>query len=165
MSRFQSVPGRRGRENCAGDQKRRLFTKLLRDENATVSGIHQATRFLEGMETFRSKAELLAQLQDTRNMGMQRIRDVLSFTNSIRDAQTLLVPLLGHNINDEMNRPVYRPLRDKILLAIYNVPGLMLVLEEHGVASDLDAESANRLFFFKDSSRKHFLNLGSQSKF
>jgi hypothetical protein len=42
------------------------------------------------METFDSKAELLAKLQDTREMGMQRIHDVLSLTNSIRDVEASL---------------------------------------------------------------------------
>lgn len=140
-----------------GDQKRRTFTKLMRDKNASVSSIHQASRFLEGMETFNSKAELLAQLQDPRNMGMHRIREVLSFVNSIRDVITLLIPLLGHIMTAETSRPIYRPLRDKLLLAIYNVPGLMLALEAHGVACDLDTESATCLCSFLRSLTKAIL--------
>jgi hypothetical protein len=71
-------------------KRRRVFTKLLKDKNATLSSVHQGQRFIEGMETFDSKAELLAKLQDTREMGMQRIHDVLSLTNSIRDVEASL---------------------------------------------------------------------------
>lgn len=157
QGRFQPYQGRGGRGFGESDQKRRVFTKLVRDENATVSTIHQATRFLEGMESFDCKADLLAQLQDSRYSGSKRIGDVLSFINSIDDTEKLLIPLLDHMMTEETSRPVYRSLRDKTLLTIYNVPGLMPLLEERGVASDLNAESANRLCMFLRSLAKAFL--------
>jgi len=91
------------------DSKRRVFTKQMKDRNALVTSIHHGKRFIEGMETFKSKAELLAKLQDTREMGMKR--DVLSLINSVEHVETLFIPLLGHVMNEETQRPVYRTLR------------------------------------------------------
>jgi hypothetical protein len=149
--------GGRGRGGHADYGKRRVFTKLLKDPSASLSDIYQARRFLEGMETFDSKAELLAVLQDDRNCGMQRISDVLSFTNSVDDVRVLLIPLLGHVMNEETSRPVYQSLRDLVLLGIYNVPGLMSVLVAHKVVHDLDRASCVALCSFLRAIAKSFV--------
>lgn len=146
-----------GRSNDVNARRRRTFTKLLRDKDATVRDIRRAKLFVDGMDTFESKAELLAQLADKRNHGMRRIRDVLSLTNSVADVETLLVPFLGQVMTPETNSPTYRPLRDKILYAIYDVPGLILQLHAHNVASDLSVTPANRLCGFLRALTKAFL--------
>jgi hypothetical protein len=149
------TPGRGGRRDASGPgrdsasaKKRRVFTKLVKDNEATISSIHQAKRFVEGMGTFDSKVDLLSKLDDNRDTGLQRIRDVLSFVNSTNDVETLLIPMLQHVMNDETARPLFRPLRDKILMAIFSVPGLMDALVRHSVASQMQAVSAHALSSF-----------------
>jgi hypothetical protein len=110
--------------------------------------MHQAKRFVEGMGTFDSKVDLLSKLDDTRDMGVQRIRDVLSFVNSTNDVEVLLIPMLQHVMNDETARPLFRPLRDKILMAIFSVPGLMDALVRHEIASQIRTVSAHALSSF-----------------
>jgi hypothetical protein len=146
-----------GRGGGQDFKRRRVFTKLLKDKTATLASVHQGKRFIEGMETFDSKAELLAKLQDTREMGMQRIHDVLSLTNSIRDVEALLIPLLCQIMNEETSRPLYRPLRDKILMAVYALPGLMQALVEYNVAQDLDKPSATVFCSFLRALTKAFI--------
>jgi hypothetical protein len=149
------TPGRGGHHGASGlgrgsasNQKRRVFTKLLKDKEATVSSIHQAKRFVEGMGTFDRKVDLLSQLEDTRYLGMQRIRDVLSFVNSTNDVETLLIPMLQQVMNDETVRPLFRPLRDKILMAIFSVFGLMDALVRHETAIQMQTVSAHALSSF-----------------
>jgi hypothetical protein len=152
-----SEPAAKQRYSSESFAKRSLFTKLMKNKNASLTSVHQGIRFIEGMETFDSKAELLAKLQDTREMGMQRIRDVLSFTNSVRDVEALLISLLCQVMNEETKRPVYRPLRDKILMAIYAVPGLVHALVTHSVARHLEKSSASRLCSFLRALTKAFI--------
>lgn len=123
-------------------QTRRVFDKLVKDGDATMDTVHQARRFLEGIESFQSKAELLSRLEDRRYYGLRRIRDLLSFVNSTDDIKRLVVPLLKHFITDETARPMYVPLRNKVLMAIYMVPALMDTLVEHNVIELVDQGSA-----------------------
>lgn len=138
-------------------KRRRVFTKLMEDKNATLSSVHQGKRFIEDMETFDSKAELLAKLQDTREMGMQRIHDVLSRTTSIGDVEALLIPLLYQIMNEETSRPLYCPLRDKILMAVYALPGLMQALVEYDVARALEKPSVTVFCSFLRALTKAFI--------
>lgn len=147
-----------GRRGGDGQRSQRgVFTKLMKDKNATMSDKRQAKRFLEGMDTFDSKAELLQKLHDKRENGTKRIGDVLSFINSIHDVQTLLIPLLRHVMNEETGRPVYLTLRNKILLVIFSVPNLMETLLEHDAPRDLDHEAAQQLCSFLRAVAKSFL--------
>jgi len=150
---YRGFPGR-GNPSA---RKRGAFTKLIKDQDAQVSNLHQATRFVEGMETFDSKMELLSKLEDPRNMGMQRIRDVLSWVNSLSDVEMLLVPMLQHIMDDETARPLYRPLRDKILMAIFTVPGLMDALVRYKVADELGTTAAEALCLFLLAIAKAFV--------
>lgn len=160
---YRGSSGRGGRRNYSGGRgnpsarKRGAFTKLLKDEDAQVTNAFQAKRFVEGMETFESKVELLSKLEDTRNMGMQRIRDVLSWINSSDDVEMLLIPMLQQVMNDETARPLYRLLRNKILFAVFTVPGLMDALVGHQVAEKLGTESAEVLAVFLLAVAKAFV--------
>lgn len=60
--RGHSFPDTKRRVFDPVTQDRRVFTKLLKDEDAVVSSIYQATSFIRGMGSFKSKAELLSQL-------------------------------------------------------------------------------------------------------
>ena len=126
----------------ADRKKRSVFTKLMKDSDAVMKDIRQAKRFLEGMETFDSKAELLAKLTDERELGMKRVQDLLSFTNSTEDVETLLIPLLGHALHEETSRPMFQPLRDRFLLAIYHIPDLLDVIDERNVVEELSQPAA-----------------------
>ncbi len=65
--RFQS--GRGGRGGLRGDRSKGVFYKLLKDESATMRSRNDALRFIVGMESFESKAELLGLLDDNRYSG------------------------------------------------------------------------------------------------
>ncbi|CAB9524123.1 NFX1-type zinc finger-containing protein 1 [Seminavis robusta] len=138
-------------------KKRSVFTKLLKDENADMRDTYHARRFLEGMETFESKAELLSELDNPRNEGKRRLRDLLSFINSSEDVEELLIPLLGHVMNQETQRPVYRPLLNKMLLEIYHTPLLMHVIDENCVVEQLSGTSANQFCSFLRTITKAFM--------
>lgn len=127
---------------------RRVFTKLVKDENATMATLHQARRFLEGMDSFVSKSDLLAQLEDNRHCGLHRVREVLSFVQSLQDIEDLFIRLLQHIMTDETERPMFIGLRNKVLLAIFNVPGLLTTLVENQAAESLDTNSAKVLCSF-----------------
>jgi hypothetical protein len=137
--------GTRRKQTTNSSQTRRVFTKLVKDGDATMDTVHQARRFLEGMESFESKAELLSKLEDRRDYGLRRIRDLLSFVDSVDDIKLLFVPLLKHFITDETARPMYVPLRNKVLMAIYMVPTLMDTLVENNVIELVDQESGKYL--------------------
>jgi hypothetical protein len=149
--------GRGGQQQEVDRKKRSVFTKLLKDKNAQMRDVYQAKRFIEGMETFDSKAELLAKLQDDREEGMRRVRDLLSFINSIHDVETLFIPLLRLVMTEETSRPVYRPLRDKMLLAIYHTPGLWDALDGQNVAQELEDEEAKQLCSFLRALTKPYI--------
>ena len=123
-------------------RRRRAFTKLLKDESATMRNTSEAVRFLEGMDTFESKADLLGKLEDKRDNGPRRIREVLSFVNSVRDVQDLFIPLLNNLITDETARPMFVSLRNRVLAGIYFMPVFLDTLVQYKVAKELDQDSA-----------------------
>jgi hypothetical protein len=130
------------------DRRRGAFTKLLKDANATMVIERQATKFLDGFETFDSKAELLSKLDDNRDEGPRRIREVLSFINSVESVDYLLIRLLKHVITKETSRPLFARLRNKVLVNVYMVPALLETLVEYDVAILMTADSANYLCLF-----------------
>jgi len=144
MYGMRSPPPRRRGEG-GSSQQRRVFDKLVKDGNATMDTAHQAQRFLEGMGSFESKAELLSKLEDKRNHGLQRVRQVLSFVNSLADIETLLLPLLKHIMTEETARPMMAPLRNKVLMTIYSVPNLLDTLVEREVIQIASKQSATYL--------------------
>ena len=137
--------GPRRKQTTASSQTCRVFTKLVKDGDATMDSVYQAKRFLEGMGSFESKAELLSKLEDRRFHGLRRIRDLLSFVNSVDDIKLLFVPLFKNFITDETARPMYISLRNKVLMAVYMVPTLMDTLVEHNVIELVDQETAKYL--------------------
>jgi hypothetical protein len=60
-------------------------------------------------------------------------------------------------MNEETNRPLYRPLRDKILMAVYVLPGLIQALVEYDVAQALDKPSATVFCSFLRALTKAFI--------
>ena len=120
----------------------KMFVKLVKDSSASIRNHSEAKRFLQGMASFESKGEMLTKLTDTRNSGMERISEVLEFVGCPEDVEDLLISLLQSTLTDETSRPLYRNRRDRVLLEIYNVPGLMSALVEWDVVSHLSITSA-----------------------
>lgn len=103
-----------------------MFTKLLKDNRALMRNKADAYRFLEGMEGFDDQMQLLGKLDDRRDHGARRIREMLSYIESIGDLQGLLIRFLDLVVTEETSRPMFKPLRNKILMQIFSVP---LILE------------------------------------
>jgi hypothetical protein len=139
--------------------KRRLFDKLVRDETATLSTTHQVFRFIEGMENFSSKAELIDKLDDARNCGMQRIPEILGFMDSLDDIKDILIRLLRLFLDKELSKPMYLPKRNKVLMAIYISPSLTEMLLEQKAASSLEQEAAEWLCLFLQEISKVFMEV------
>lgn len=133
------------KQRTSGSRQRGVFTKLLKDGDATMDSYHHAIRFLEGMDTFESKADLIFVLEDKRNHGLRRVRDVVSFINDIDDIDHLLVPLLQHIVNAETARPMYVPSRNRILMSIYMVKPLLEMMVEMEVVMHLSQNSASNI--------------------
>ena len=60
--------------------QRKMLTKLVRDEKAIFRS-RDTHAFLQGMDLFDSKPELLLLLTDSRNCGEARLRECLSMIN------------------------------------------------------------------------------------
>ena len=120
----------------------------MKNDHTTVSNIHQAVRFVEGMETFDSKAHLIRELDDDRFHGKKHIQAVLAYIDSNLAVQQLLIPLLRNVINEETMRPVNRRMRLRVLLGIYHCPNFLDTLDELDSASRLDESSAELLCRF-----------------
>lgn len=129
-------------------RNRRVFTKLVKDDNANMNNLYQARRFLEGMDSFESKADLLAQLEDNRHCGLRRIRELLSFVESLQHVEEILIGLLKQIMTNETDRPMFKGLRNKVLLAVFSVPALMETLVQRQVVQQAEVESADLLCSF-----------------
>lgn len=136
------------RPGLQGDGRRRIFTKLLKDKSASMRDRLDAVRFLDGMETFQDKLELMAKLNDNREQGSTRIRECLAFIASIGDVEALFIRLLRALMTDETCRPMYVRLRNRILIEIFVVPMLMETLVELQAATVLPTPSLGYLCGF-----------------
>jgi hypothetical protein len=126
----------------------RAFTKLVRDPTASVRNSFDARKFVADMAKFEKKEDLLAQLTDNRFLGLSRIRDVLSYIETVQDLEQILIGMLDSVMVEETSRPIYRTVRNKVLLSIYLVPGLLDTLIEQGFAPALSVVSAAKLTLF-----------------
>ncbi|KAL7565937.1 hypothetical protein ACA910_008397 [Epithemia clementina (nom. ined.)] len=131
------------------DRKRALFNRLMKDPKAKMmQNQQQALRFLEGMDTFDSKPQLIAMMVDDRNQGPRCIESMVGFLSTVREVEDLVVPLLKHGINEDMSKPFYRELRDRYLNMIFRVPMLLSFLNQENVVSDLSRNSAEVICLF-----------------
>lgn len=140
--------GRSGRGSSTGrenpfSRQRNFFYAMIKKEFAEFRGVDDAHRFIEAIETFKEKRELLDKLEDDRTFGAKRIQDVLSFIESNQTVEDLLIRLLRNILNDETSRPLTKRLRNRVLMNIYTVPGLFTALVELEVASLLPKTSAD----------------------
>jgi hypothetical protein len=140
---------RHGHWQSDNNSKRRIFTKLLKDEHAVFRNRNDVTLFLEGMETFaHQEVVLLMKLDDKRDQGSRRISEILSFIGSIQEVENILVRFLRLVMTEETCRPMYLSLRNRVLNEIFVVPMLLQTLFELEAASLLSEESATMLCSF-----------------
>jgi hypothetical protein len=119
-----------------------MFFKLLKDENAEMRSKFEAGRFIEGMVSFASKAELLGLLDDNRYYGSDRLKEALAFIEDNREIDEILVPMVMCLVDEEINRPLYKKARIRIVATIYSVPGLFSHLTEPDILEMLSPHSA-----------------------
>ena len=108
---------------------RKVFTKLVKDETA-IFRPRDTHVFLQGMDLFDSKPELLHMLTDNRNCGETRLRECLSMITGPESADSLIAPILSNIMTEETSRPLHKARRKMAIVMIYNVPGLMQFLAE-----------------------------------
>jgi len=125
--------------------RRRMFTKLVRDGTATMSSLKDARRFIEGINTFPTKALVLSELDDSRMFGRQRIQEALSFVSDSPGESTdyVLFPTLNFILDEECSRPTNKCLRNRFMMAIFKTPGLIetlgnLCIHPHVSVEDLE---------------------------
>jgi hypothetical protein len=139
--------GYAGRGNNGGA---RVFTKLLKDKDALVRNRTDAIRFLEGMESVGATdaTKVLMKLDDGRDEGTRRIRDILSFVDSVDTVDGLLVRFLKQVMTVETERPLYLPLRNRVLSRVFMVPMLLQTVHDLEAPLFLPQESAQVLCRF-----------------
>lgn len=107
-----------------------MFTKLVKDGTATMSSLKDARRFIEGINTFPTKALVLSELDDSRMFGRQRIQEALSFVSDCPGESThyVLFPTLEFILDEECSRPTNKCLRNRFMMVIFKTPGLIETL-------------------------------------
>lgn len=122
----QQFAGRRsGGQKHAWQQ--RMLTKLIKDKDAKFRP-HDLNAFLQGMNLFDSKSELLLMLTDSRNCGEARLRECLSMIDGPDSADSILAPILLNIMTAETSRPLHKARRKMAVIMTYNVPGLIQFL-------------------------------------
>lgn len=126
----------------------RAFTKLIKDETATLVDERDASQFLSGMEAHESKFELCTKLTDIGGQGPRRLREVLELVGSVAAVEQILIRLLRTIINEETNKPLYSKVQSRVLRQIYFVQNLMGMLVELEAVTMLSRTSAEVLCSF-----------------
>lgn len=139
--------GRGGKDGYARrddphNRQRNFFYSLIKKECAVIRGVRDARRFVDSMDTFADKAELLGKLEDSRTFGARRVHDIFAFIDSLETIEYLLISFLQKVINDETSRPLTRRLRNRVLMNTYTVPGLLGFLVEIDAVTSLQTSSA-----------------------
>ncbi len=119
----------RGRNGGRGGGKqhswqRKMLTKLVKDETAQFRP-RDVGQFIEGMNSFDFKPELIALLEDNRNHGIKRLRECLAMIEGPDSVDDIVAPLLSNIITAETGRPLYKAPRDKLVNAIFTTPGVV----------------------------------------
>jgi len=125
--RTQPAYQRNYRSGPGGNQRgqQHLFTRLIASREMRIYSLNDAQRFIQEMVRFDSKVDLLAKLDDDRMFGKERIRESLSCIKSNEDIEHILVPFLQVIMNEETLQPLYEPLRNRVLMMIFQIPCLL----------------------------------------
>jgi AAA domain len=129
-------------------RQRNYLLALIHKKEANVSNFHMANRFVEAMNTYSDKMHLLQMLDNSREFGSARLREVLSYLDTIQSVESLLIPILRNILTNETARPLMRRLRNRILMTLFTIPDLLEVLVELDAPSNLTLSSANLLCNF-----------------
>ncbi len=121
---------------------RRMFMKLIKDENAKIRNKRDVVMFIQGMNSFDSKTELLNILDDKRNLGTQRLEDCLSMLETVHDIDTILIPIVQNILHESTRRPLYRNMVNRVVSAIFHVPELLSFISENEFANLSSVTSA-----------------------
>lgn len=134
-----------------GDRTRAVFYKLLKDENAVMRSKVDALKFIEGMVSIESKAELLLLLDDERYCGPTRLKEALMFMDVSNDVDKMLIPILRCLVNRETNRPLYKRPRNRMISTINSIPGIYSILNEPDVLDSLTLQSPEVLVTYLET--------------
>lgn len=139
-----------GPKGTANKRGHRVFTKLLKDESALVRNRNDAILFIEGVEILGTENApgLLMKLDDKRHQGPRRIREILSFVGTVDDVDAILIRFLRHVMTEETARPLYCPLRNRVLTRVFDVPLLLHAICEQEAPLKLSKQSAGLLCLF-----------------
>jgi hypothetical protein len=133
------------------DRVKGAFFKLLKDGNSSMRSSTDAARFVQGMVSFQSKVELLGLLDDDRNFGSKRIKEVLTFLEGIDEVNEILIPILSCIVNDDTNRPLYKRPRNRLVAIINGIPGLYSMLNESDILAAMPVYSAKVIVTFLET--------------
>lgn len=140
------------RRSMRGDDRvKGAFFKLLKDGNSSMRSSTDAARFVQGMVSFQSKVELLGLLDDDRNFGSKRIKEVLTFLEGIDEVNEILIPILSCIVNDDTNRPLYKRPRNRLVAIINGIPGLYSMLNESDILAAMPVYSAKVIVTFLET--------------
>ena len=146
--------GGRGRGRGRGEQRGlagcvALFHRLLKGSSTeALRNNHQAMRFLQGMDSFDSKPELLSMMVDERNQGRLCLERIVGLVATPKDVTLLVIPLLQHALNDFMSKPLYREVRDQYLSLLYHIPHVLTFANGPNVMASLEPDSARVMASF-----------------
>lgn len=139
-----------GPKGTVNKRGHRVFTKLLKDESPSVRNRNDAILFIEGVEILGTENSpgLLMKLDDNRYQGPRRIREILSFVGTVDDVDDFLIRFLRHVMTEETARPLYCPLRNRVLTQVFDVPLLLHAICEQEAPLKLSKQSAGILCLF-----------------
>ena len=113
----------------------RWLSRLIENKEARISTLSDAERFVSEMTSFDNKVDLLAKLDDERKFSRERVRESLSCIRSNIDVEKVLVPMLQVVLNKETVQPLYEPLRNRVLMMMFQIPCLLESLDNlHTIA-------------------------------
>jgi hypothetical protein len=103
----------------------RGLTSLLENQDARILNTDDARRFITALVNFDRKVELLARLDDGRKFGRDRIREALGCIETSDDVENIFIPLIQVILNEETMKPLFEPLRNRILMTLFQIPCLL----------------------------------------
>jgi hypothetical protein len=111
------------------------------------------------MEVLGAKdaTSILMKLDDSRDEGTRRIRDILSFIDSVDTVDCILVRFLKQVMTPETERPLFVPLRNRVLSRVFMVPMLLQKVKDLDAPLLLPQDSAQVLCRFLQAVASYLL--------
>jgi hypothetical protein len=102
-----------------------VLIRLIESQETRILNPHDVQRFVNEMVNFDSKIDLLARLDDDRKFGRDRMREALSCIKTNSDVENIFIPILQFILDEETLQPLYEPLRNRILMFLFQIPCLL----------------------------------------